>query len=109
MLETGYGDSKAKDFFNIYGSYDPSLIALRLVHDAQDDALRAENRDRLLSYIREKWKLYDGVPVQYLGSEVLMDDKEALRIAKKKMGVGSATKIMFIDHEIVCEMIMDDI
>jgi len=109
MYESGYGESKTKDFLSIYGSFDKGLVALRIVADANDKTLREDNREKLLSYLTAKYSGYEGVPVEYIGSELLMDDKEALKLSKKAMGKHQATKIMFVDFSVVVDIIMESI
>jgi len=109
MYESGYGESKTKDFLAIYGSFDIGLIALRIVADANDETLRDDNHKRLTSYLETKYKAYIGIPIEYLEMECQESHKVVLPIAKKLMGLHSKSVVKFIPPEIVAQIVMESI
>ncbi len=109
MYESGYGESKTKDFLSIYGSFDKGLVALRIVADANDKTLRDDNHKRLVDYLTQRYGGFLGVPVEHLELEVQEDHKIALPIAKKLMGLQPTAVVKFIPFEVVADIIMEDV
>jgi len=109
MYESGYGESKTKDFLSIYGSFDKDLIALRIVADTQDNAIRDDNHKRLSDYLTERYKGFQGVPIECLEMECQEDSKVVLKQAKKLMGLTPKARLEFVPATIVVDIIMEDL
>jgi len=109
MYESGYGESKTKDFLAIYGSFDIGLIALRIVADAKDNAIRDDNHKRLTHYLSERYKGFQGVPIECLEMECQEDSKVVLKQAKKLMGLTPKARLEFVPATIVVDIIMEDL
>jgi len=108
LLETKYCYSKGKEYLSFFGSLDSTIVAKTLVNDAEYKKVFDDGRERLLEYLTKRYSGYDGCPVENLELETQTEQKEALREAKKLMGVESRSKLDFIPLNIIVELIMED-
>ena len=109
MLETKYCYSKAKDYLNIFGSYNTLTVAKTLINDSEYKKVFDESSKKLLGYLKEKYKMYDNtMPIEYLSEETLSTQAEAIREVKKLMGLTPKAKLDFIPLDIIVELIMED-
>ena len=107
--ESSYTDSKTSDFLVIYESFDKDLIALRLAQDIKDRAREAANHKRLVKYLSCRYSGYQACPIECLELETQTPQKEAVKTAKKMMGLKPTAKLLFVDFSIVADIIMEDL
>ncbi len=107
LLETKYCYSKGKEYLSFFGSLDSTIVAKTLVNDAEYKKVFDESSKRLLEYLKKKYENYQGVPVEFIGEETLSEQKEAVKEAKKLMGLDPRSKLEFVPLEIVAQMVLE--
>lgn len=108
MKLSGYGKVKADDYIAAHGSYNTLTVAKTLINDSEYQKVFDESSSKLLDYLKKKYKMYDNtMPVEFIGDETLSTQADAVREAKKLMGIDPRTKLEFVPLEIICAMVME--